>query len=209
MMPRTALLLAALVACAPPALADADGQVKRTLNADGSVSYAYASPVEEIGTVFGMDLQKAATSVVPATGAGDALTGTAYARLAVRALPDWMAWETSTVSVSLSPTDRSKLATTFARTVPLGGGISAVVADTYILATGTERWETDKSVSLKLAETGTTFSVATKATQETPVFLPTFSAQQKLFGDVSVTTSVADTGSTLNRSITAGFSHRW
>jgi len=211
MMPRTALLLPVLVALAGPALADGQVVAKTSLNADGTTSMTYSSAVDDLGTVFGMDLSTAAASAapVPAAGASD-LAGTAYAKVSLRSLPDWMLWQKNTVNVSLSPTDaRGKVATTFERTIPLVDGIDAVFADSYAVAGGAQAWETDKTVSLKLAETGTTFSLATKATQETPKLLPSVSAQQKLFGDVSVTTSLADTGSTLNKSITAGFSHRW
>lgn len=216
MTPRTALLLPALIlpgfmGLAAPALGGSAGEAKRTLNADGTTSMTYSNPVDEFGTVFGLDLSKAAASAapVPATGASD-LAGTAYAKISVQNLPNWMLWQKSTVNLSVSPADATgKVATTFSRTFPVADGIDATLADTYAVAGGSDAWETDKSVSLKLVETGTTFSLATKASQDTPAFLPTLSAQQKLFGDISLTTSLADTGANLNKSITAGFSHRW
>ena len=91
----------------------------------------------------------------------------------------------------------------------IGAGLAATVADTYTVATGSDAWETDKSVSLNLTDMGTSLSVIAKATQETRSFLPTLSAQQKVLGDLSVTTALTDTGSSLAKSITAGFSHRW
>ncbi|MFG1349367.1 hypothetical protein [Xanthobacter autotrophicus] len=213
MMPRTtaALLLPVLLCAAAPVRADGGSETKKTLNADGSVSMTYWSAVEDIGTVFGMDLSRSATSAAPvvASGASD-LGGTAYAKVTLAQLPDWLLWQKGTVNVSLDPAGATgKVATTFSRTVTLASGLDATLADTYRMASGAEAWETDKSVSLKLVETGTTFSLATKATQETPTLLPSLSAQQTVLGDITVTTAVADTGATLNKSITAGFTHRW
>ncbi|MDI4655679.1 hypothetical protein [Xanthobacter autotrophicus] len=213
MTPRTtaALLLPVVLFAAAPVRADGGSETRKTLNADGSVSMTYWSAVEDIGTVFGMDLSRSATSAAPVvtSGASD-LGGTAYARVTLSQLPDWLLWQKGTVNVSLDPAGATgKVATTFSRTVTLASGLDATLADTYRVASGAEAWETDKSVSLKLVETGTTFSLATKATQETPALLPSVSAQQKVLGDITVTTAVADTGATLNKSITAGFTHRW
>lgn len=205
-----ALALAA-TACGP-AFADPAVVTKNTLNANGTTSMTYSSAMDEIGTVFGMDLSAAAVSAAPVTGTdASTLSGTAYAKVNLAALPDWMLWQKSSVNLSMNAADGAgKVATTFSRTVPLVSGLDATVADTYSVQRGTtESWETDKAVSLTVKDTGTTVSLATKATQETPNFLPTLSAQQRVVGDLAVTTSVADTGTNLNKSITAGFSRRW
>lgn len=212
MIPRRAtLVLSAALLAASPAVADPVVTTKNVLNANGSTSMTYSSAVDELGTVFGMDLSAAAPSAAPLPAAGRSdLGGTAYAKVSLSALPDWLLWQKSSVNLSVDASDgTSKVATTFSRTFTLSDGLDATVADTYAVASRSEAWATDKSVSLKLVETGTSVSLATKATQETPNFLPTLSAQQKVFGDIAVTTSVADTGGTLNKSITAGFSHRW
>ena len=195
---------------AAPAFADGS-EAKTALKADGSTSLTYSTPVEDYGAVVGLDLSAAGSSVAPTVGqSADGLGGTAYAKVTVARLPDWMVWEKGTVNVSVDPNDAaSKLATTFERTIPLTSGLAATLADTYQVKTGSQAWETDKSLSLKLTETGTTFAVATKATSTSSQLLPTVSAQQQLAPDLTVTTSVADTGSTLNKSITAGFTHRW
>lgn len=211
MMPRTT---AALVLClaAAPACADGQGEAKASLNANGTTALTYSTPPTDFGTVFGLDLSKAASSAAPASGASAGeLGGTAYAKVSLNQLPGWMLWQTSTVNLSIDPSDaRSKVATTFSRTVTLVGGLDATLADAYQVASGSEAWETAKSVSLRLVDTGTTLSLTGKATQDAPrALLPTLSAQQKVFGDLAVTTSVADTGATLNKSITAGFTHRW
>ncbi|MEP9353366.1 hypothetical protein ABLE93_07185 [Xanthobacter sp. KR7-65] len=206
---RRAALLPVLVLAVVPARAE--GEAKRTLNADGTVSMTYATPVDEYGAVIGIDLSKAAGSVAPSVvqGAGD-LGGTAYAKVTLAHLPDWMVWEKGAVNISVDPNDaHSKVATTFSRDIPLSGALAATLADSYQIANGSEAWATDKSLSLKLNETGTTFAIATRATSDTQQFLPSVSARQQLAGNLSVTAAIADTGSTLNRSITAGFTHRW
>lgn len=213
MMPRcAALLLPAALLAASPALADPTVAAKNTLNADGTTSMTYASAVDEFGAVFGMDLSAASVSAAPTTGsAAGTLGGTAYAKVNLSTLPDWLPWQKNSVKLSVDTSGATgKVATTFSRTFAVATGLDATLADTYAVTSATgDAWETDKSVSLKVVDTGTTFSLATKATQETPDFLPTLSAQQKVFGDFAITTSVADTGSALNQSITAGFSHRW
>lgn len=208
---RLSALLALLAVAPAPALADGQAEAKRTLNADGTTSYSYSSPLDDLGAVVGMDLSRAASSAAPALSAGASdLGGTAYARFALPDLPAWMLWQKGTVNLSIDPTDaRSKLGTTFSRTVSLAGGLDATLADTYKVNAATQGWETDKSLSLKLIETGTTFSVGAHATHEAPSLAPTLSAQQKVLGAINVTTSLTESGSSLNRAITAGFSQKW
>lgn len=206
---RHAVLVPMMLATMVPAHADAE--VKRTLNADGTVSMTYATPVDAYGAVIGLDLSKAATSAAPSVvqGASD-VGGTAYAKVTISHLPDWMMWEKGAVNVSVDPSEASgKVGTTFSRTFSLSDGLAATLADTYQVAAGSQSWETDKSISVSLKETGTTLSLGTKATSDTPQLLPSLSARQQVAGNLSVTTSIADTGSTLNKSITAGFTHRW
>lgn len=209
---RAAILPALLSPLLVGAPARADGtEAKSALKADGSTALTYSTPVQDFGAVVGLDLSAASSRVAPSVGqSADDLGGTAYAKITVSRLPDWMVWQKGTVNVSVDPNDAaSKLATTFERTIPLGASLAATLADTYQVKAGSQAWETDKSLSLKLADTGTTFAVSTKATSDAPQLLPTVSAQQQLAPDLTLTASVADSGSTLNKSITAGFTHRW
>lgn len=209
---RAALLPALLSPVVGIAPAFAGGtEAKSALKADGSTSLTYSAPVQDYGAVVGLDLSAASVSAAPTVGqSADSLGGTAYAKVTVSRLPDWAVWEKGTVNVSVDPNDAaSKVATTFERTIPLTGTLAATLADTYQVKAGSQAWETDKSLSLKLTDTGTTFAVTTRATSDAPQMLPTVSAQQQLAPNLTLTTSVADTGSTLNKSITAGFTHRW
>lgn len=92
-----------------------------------------------------------------------------------------MVWDKGTVNVSIDPNDAaSRLSTTFERTIALSEGIAAILADRYQVTAGSQAWETDKTVSLKLTETGTTFAFSTRATSDAPQLLPTLSARQLL-----------------------------
>lgn len=209
---RATILPALLLPVLAGVPAHADGtEARSALKADGSTALTYSTPVQDYGAVVGLDLSAASSSVAPAVGqSADSLGGTAYAKVTISRLPDWMVWQKGTVNVSVDPNDAaSKLVTTFERTLPLGSSLAATLADTYQVKAGSQAWETDKSLSLKLVDTGTTFALSTKATSDTPQLLPTLSAQQQLAPELTLTTSVADTGSTLNKSITAGFTHRW
>lgn len=206
----TALLILPLV-LAGAARADSGATTSRSLNADGSTSMRYEQPLADLAQV-GVTLSTEASSVVPTSVAGtQTVSGGAFAKVSVNELPNWLLWQKGAVNVAVSPTDESKLGTTLSRSWTLYEGLKAELSDSYALArsSGSTGWQTDKALSLKLTETGTTVSVAASASEATPQLLPSISAQQKVFGALNVTTTVADTGSELNKSITAGFSHRW
>lgn len=207
----TALLILPLV-FAGAAQADSGTTTSRSLNADGSTSMRYEQQLADLAQV-GVNLSTEASSVVPTSVAGtQTVSGGAFAKVSVNDLPNWLLWQKGAVNVAVSPTDESKLGTTLSRSWTLYEGLKAELSDSYALArssSGSGAWQTDKALSLKLTETGTTVSVAASASEATPQLLPSISAQQKVFGALNVTTTVADTGSELNKSITAGFSHRW
>ncbi|WP_234049880.1 MULTISPECIES: hypothetical protein [unclassified Xanthobacter] len=186
---------------------------KRTLNADGTTTMTYSGEVSDYGTLFGLDMSADKTSVAPVAQAGnDTVSGTAYAKVTLSALPDWLMWQKGAVNVAVSPTDEeSRLGTTLSRTWTVNDGLKAELADTYQLdrSGSTNGWQMNKSLSMTSVATDTTFSVGARLTDEASRVLPSVSAQQKVLGGIQVTTTVADTGSDINKSITAGFSHRW
>lgn len=206
--PAAVLTSAVLLATA------AHGQTaKRTLNADGTTSMTYSGEVSDLGTQLGLDMSTDKTSVAPVAQPGsDEVSGTAYAKVTLAALPDWLLWQKGAVNVAVSPTDEeSKLGTTLSRSWTINDGLKAELADTYQLdRSGTDNgWQMNKSLSMTSVGTDTTLSVGASLTDEASRLLPSISAQQKVLGGLNVTTTVADTGSDINKSITAGFSHRW
>ena len=123
-----------------------------------------------------------------------------------------------------------KVGATLSRTVPLGSELSLIVRDQYSVtqslhggaaastAPQTEptstmpssAWNIDRSVSLKLGATGTTLSAGMATSSIDPQWHNKLSAEQKVFGLLSVTTSVSDPGTAAsNKSIIAGFKHTW
>ena len=103
------------------------------------------------------------------------------------------------------------MGTTLSRSWTINDGLKAVVADSYELSRSgsSNGWQTDKTLSLANSNTGTTVSVGAHAADDTAGLLPSVSAQQKVVGNFQVTTTLADNGSDLNKSVTAGFTHRW
>jgi len=216
-VPAVVLGSATLLA-APLAHAQSAVTAKRTLNADGTTSMTYVRDVsafdlEGLATQVGLDMSAAKASAAPAPVAGaESVSGTAYAKVSLAALPDWLLWQKGAVNVAVSPTDEeSRMGTTLSRSWTINDGLKAVVADSYELSRSgsSNGWQTDKTLSLANSNTGTTVSVGAHAADDTAGLLPSVSAQQKVVGNFQVTTTLADNGSDLNKSVTAGFTHRW
>lgn len=210
---RAALVVIALALAASPALAETKSESKRTENKDGSTSLDFSNEVADLGTKVGVAVtEPAASSIADPVAGQEALSGSAYAKVAVKTLPDWMFWQKGAVDLTVNPADEtSKISTSFSRSVGVGGGITATLKDSYSFerAAASEAWETDKSVSVKLEDTRTTLSVGAKTGQDQAGWLPSLSAQQEIASGFNVTTKVSDTGSEIDKSVTAGFKHRW
>ncbi|MFG1480808.1 hypothetical protein V5F53_19435 [Xanthobacter sp. V4C-4] len=208
-----AVLTSSLLLLATGAQAQSEMTAKRTLNADGTTSMTYAGDLSSLATQVGIDLSTTKTSAAPVAQPGtDTVSGTAYAKVTLAALPEWLLWQKGAVNVAVSPTEEeSRVGTTLSRSWTINDGLKAELADSYQVGRSgaTNGWQMDKSLSLQNIDTNTTFSVGARATDTSSRLLPSLSAQQKVIGDLHVTTTVADTGSDINKSITAGFSHRW
>lgn len=217
-------MISAVLLSAVPGLAlaeDIKTEITRTTNADGSSAVSVANtPVWLDGTKFGLDLSLAATPVgvvQPNKPLPWAVTDTsaaaAWAKVSLPTQAQWLPWEETTVDMRVDPTqDSSRLGTTFTRSWVVWDHVTASFNDSYALSHSVDqrgRWETGKSVSLDLKETGTRFSVAANTSSTDHAWLPSASAQQQLIGPLSLTTSVANTGTEINKSITAGFRQAW
>lgn len=198
-----------------------NGRVSRTSSSDGSSSVTAAGSFKDWNyTEFGVDMSLTArqnanipTSPASTPSAAEGSGAVAWARTALPALPDFVGWQKGSVDVRVDPVqDQSRLGTTFSRQWTLGDSITASLSDAYnfvVGAGGSEYWETGKTASVKFAQTGTSISVGTASNSQEHGWLPSLSASQNLVGPLVVTTSVANTGDTLNKSITAGFSQKW
>lgn len=200
---------------------DIKTEITRTANADGSSAVSVANtPVWLDGTKFGLDLSVAAASVatvqpnkpLPWT-ATNTSSAAAWAKMSLPTQAEWLPWEQTTLDMRVDPTqDSSRLGTTFTRSWVVWDHVTASFNDSYAVTRNLDQgggWETGKSVSLDLKDTGTRVSVAANTSSSDHAWLPSATAQQQLLGPLSLTTSVANTGSEITKSITAGFRHTW
>ncbi|MFG1423396.1 hypothetical protein [Roseixanthobacter liquoris] len=215
-------LILAAVGSAPAAAQEVSTRVSRTANADGSASVTAAGALTDWKAAeFGVDLSVSAapaTTVQPRSDlpwtASDNSGAVAWAKVAMPGVSNLLFWETGAVDVRVNALqDKSQLGTSFSREWDLGGHISAQVSDRYSVTVAPtaagEGWSSDKSLSLNVHETGTRLSLGTSVASDRRTWLPSLSAQQNLIGPLVLTTTVADTGSEINRSITAGFRSTW
>jgi hypothetical protein len=204
---------------------------------DGSSMMVVKQPLAtEWDAKVGAALNHAATSPdgyrpakpLPAVGA-DQDSGAAWASVGVPNL--------ASVDARVEPnSDQGKLGTTFKHSMPLGGSFSLTLQNSYTLtenfsppaarpsdlplmaapaATTTtlptpQIWGNQKAVKFDVLATGTTFGAGVATASNDPVTHNTFSAEQKVYGPLHVTTSVTDFGhSTTSKSITAGLKLNW
>ena len=202
---------------------------------DGSKTLVLKQPLAtEWDAKVGADLNLAATAsdgyrpgkLLPAAGA-DQDSGAAWASVGVPNL--------ASVDARVDPnSDQGKLGTTFKHSIPFGGNYAVTLQNTYSVTetfsqpttpssdvplmavpAGTapptpQIWGNQKAVKFDVLATGTTFGAGVATASNDPVTHNTFSADQKLYGPLHVTTSVTDFGqSTTSKSITAGLKLNW
>ena len=142
----------------------------------------------------------------------------------------------ASVDARVDPTnDQGKLGTTFKRAMPIGNHFSMTLQNSYSV-TGTygtpqagpsdvplmsiptaplgqptpQVWGNEKLAKFDVLPTGTTLAAGLASTSLDPVTHNKFSAEQKLYGGLHVTTAVTDVGQPVsNKSISAGFKLKW
>jgi len=140
----------------------------------------------------------------------------------------------ASLDARVDPTsDQGKLGTTFKQGIPIGNKYSVTLQNTYSVtetfASSTttasdvplmaapvagppapQVWGTEKVVKFNLLTTGTTFGAGVTTASNDPVTHNTFSADQKLYGPLHVTTAVTDFGQpTAGKSLTAALKLNW
>jgi hypothetical protein len=131
--------------------------------------------------------------------------------------------------------DQSKFGTTLKRAVPLGGKLSVTLQNSYSVTENyagpssapgnlplmtvpvptttpapSQVWGAEQMLKLDVLPTGTSFAAGIDTASNDPETHNKFSADQKVYGPLHVTTSVTDVGQpTSNKSITAGFKLNW
>jgi hypothetical protein len=143
----------------------------------------------------------------------------------------------ATVDARVDPgNDQGKLGTTFKHSIPVGSKFSVTLQDSYsvtetfgaptpapsdvplmaVPATTApapptpQIWGSQKALKFDVLATGTTFGAGVATASNDPVTHNTFSADQKLYGPLHVTTAVTDFGqTTASKSISAGLKLNW
>ena len=122
--------------------------------------------------------------------------------------------------------EQGQVSATLSRTLTLGDNASVTLQDKYsvtqsllggtnppavtAIPPGASVWETERSLRFHLAPTGTTLSAGVATLSSDTQWHNRISAEQKIGGPLSVTTSVTDPASpTASKSISARFKHTW
>ncbi|HEY1474711.1 MAG TPA: hypothetical protein VGF53_11580 [Pseudolabrys sp.] len=219
-----------------PALDDSNKfDVTHTGKPDGSSTLVLKQPLaSEWDAKVGADLNLAAAptdsyrAIKPlrVTG-GDQDSGAAWASVGVPNL--------ASVDARVDPnSDQGKLGTTFKHSIPVGGKFSLTLQNSYsvtetfsqptaapsdlplmaVPATtptpSPQIWGNQKAVKFDVLPTGTTLGAGLTTASNDPVTHNTFSAEQKLYGPLHVTTAVTDLGQpTTSKSVSARFKLNW
>ncbi|HEY0224555.1 MAG TPA: hypothetical protein VGC38_08585, partial [Pseudolabrys sp.] len=135
----------------------------------------------------------------------------------------------ATIDARVDPSnDQGKVGTTFKHSVPLGNKFAVTVQNTLSVTemygaapagptsapsapqTLTQVWGNEKAAQFDVLPTGTSFGAGLVTASNDPVTHNKFSADQKLYGPLHVTTAVTDVGqTTASKSITAGLKLNW
>ncbi len=209
--------------------------VSRTDKPDGSSTVIVKKPLAtEWDATVGADLNLAATppasygpDLPSSATANNAGSGVAWASIG---LPN-----IASVNARVDPAnDQGKLGATIKRSIPVGSKLSVTLQNTYSVTetlsasatpssnpllmapppvtgtTPTQVWGNEKTVKVDVLSTGTSFGAGLASNNIDPVTHNKFSADQKLYGPLHVTTAVTDVGqSTSSKSISAGLKLRW
>ena len=134
----------------------------------------------------------------------------------------------ASLNARVDPTrEQGRVGTTVSRSVPIGPNYSVTLLSSYALTdalaqTGTtlpgqtsllpptQFWTNDRLVKFNILSTGTSLAAGTTTSSLDNITHHKFSAEQKLFQNFNITTSVTDLGgATPNKSVSAGFKLRW
>lgn len=131
-------------------------------------------------------------------------------------------WDKTTIEARMDPgQDQSKLGTSLEKSLPFGEQYALTFQNGYRvvqqagvpltnLGRPTRNYEVDQSAKLSIGDTGTSFLAGQTLSTADDKWLRKVGAEQKLFGGISITGSVAETPEgVVNRSLTAGYKYTW
>jgi hypothetical protein len=154
-------------------------------------------------------------------GSAPQSSGTAWA--AITAPGVGSIWDKTAVEARVDPAqEQSKLGTSFSKSLPLNEQYSLTLQDGYnliqqgmvpvpgIAGRPLRNHETEQSAKLSIADTGTSLIAGQTLSTTDDRWLRKIGAEQKLFGDVSLSASIGETPLGIaNKSLTAGFKRSW
>ncbi|MBV8790586.1 MAG: hypothetical protein JO237_00885, partial [Pseudolabrys sp.] len=135
--------------------------------------------------------------------------------------------EVASVEVRVAPgDDQRKIGTSVQRSVPISSALSVTLQNDLSLtenspaaaplppigttSTPGQVWDNAQKLKLNIGRTGTTFAAASSNASSDPVTHRTLSAEQKIYGNLNVTTAITDPGQpTVSKSIKAGLKFDW
>jgi hypothetical protein len=148
-------------------------------------------------------------------------SGTAWAAITAPGLGS--IWDKTAVEARVDPSqEQSKLGTSLSKSLPLSEQYSLTLQNGYnVIQQGVvpvpgipgrpvRNYETDQSARLSITDTGTSFIAGQTLSSADERWLHKIGAEQKLFGDISISGSIGETAlGTSNKSLTAGFKRSW
>jgi len=118
--------------------------------------------------------------------------------------------------------DQSKIGTTVSRSLALGSSNSLTLQNNFALtetlgsqpatpaSSPPSVWSNDQTLKFNVGSTGTTLAASTSRSNSDSIPHNKLSAEQKLFNDINVTTTLSDVGTaTASKSVTAGIKLKW
>ena len=215
-----------------PGYRNSEYDITRTQKVDGSTTVVVKQPLQtEWSNSVGADLAPSRPATYPLplpTEHNNGLpAGAAWASVGVPNL--------ASVDARVDPTtEQGKVGTTIKHSIPFGGRFAVTVQGAYSVTemlgqpssgpgdlplmalppSGTtaaqQVFGNEKAVKFNILPTGTTLGAGFANASNDPVTHNTFSADQKLYGPLHVTTAVTDVGQvTSAKSVTAGFKLNW
>lgn len=215
-----------------PGYRNSEYDITRTQKIDDSTTVVVKQPVQtEWSNSVGADLAPSNPTAyplpLPAELNNGMSAGAAWASVGVPNL--------ASVDARVDPTnEQGKVGTKIKHSIPFGSRFAVTVQGTYSVTemlgqpstssgdlplmalppTGApaaqQVFGNEKAVKFNILPTGTTLGAGFVTASNDPVTHNTFSADQKLYGPLHVTTAVTDVGQTTsNKSVTAGFKLNW
>jgi hypothetical protein len=215
-----------------PGVSDKDFDITRTEKPDGSSTVVVKQPLQtEWSNSAGADLGPTSGRSAfdhPLLTTGDTSpSGAAWASIGVANF--------GSVDARVDPfNEQGKVGTTLKQSIPFGGRFAVTLQSTYSVtetlgqpATGptdmpfmtlptaagpgsSQVFDNERSVKFNILPTGTTLGAGLTSVRNDPITHNTFSAEQKLYGPLQVTTALTDFGqATSSKSISAGFKVHW